>query len=120
MIPYEWLEQAEQRIAGNVRQTPLTHDAARGLYLKWENHQVTGSFKPRGAVNKVLNLEPWERAAGLVAAAAGNHGQRVALAGRITTAPVEVVVSEHAVPAKVQAMRELGAQVYTVPGGYAD
>jgi len=120
MIPYEWLEQAEQRIAGHVRQTPLTHDAARGLYLKWENRQVTGSFKPRGALNKVLSLQPWERAAGLVAASAGNHGQGVALAGQITAAPVEVFVSEHAVPAKVQAMRALGAQVHPVPGGYAE
>ncbi len=120
MIPYEWMEQAEQRIAGHIRQTPLTYDAARGLFLKWENQQVTGSFKARGALNKVLGLEEWERSRGLVAASAGNHGQGVALAGRITGAPVEVFVSEHAVPSKVQAMRELGAQVRTVPGGYAE
>ena len=112
MIPYEWIGQAEQRIGGHIRQTPLTYDAARGLYLKWENQQVTGSFKPRGALNKILSLEEWERSAGLVTASAGNHGQGVALAGRITSAPVEVFVSEHAVPGKVQAMRELGAQVH--------
>ncbi len=120
MIPYEWLARAEQRIAGYIRQTPLTYDAARDLYLKWENRQMTGSFKPRGALNKVLTLEEWERSAGLVTASAGNHGQGVALAGQITGAPVEVFASEHAVTAKMQAMRELGAQVYTVPGGYAE
>ncbi len=120
MIPYEWMEQAQARIAPYVRQTPLTRDAERGLHLKWENQQVTGSFKPRGAINKVLTLEEWERSAGLVAASAGNHGQGVALAGQITHAPVEVFVSEHAVPAKVQAMRELGAVIHSVEGGYAE
>ena len=75
MIPYEWIEQARDRISGYIEQTPLTFDEKRGLYLKWENRQVTGSFKPRGALNKVLTLQEWERTAGLVAASAGNHGQ---------------------------------------------
>lgn len=120
MIPYEWFEQARARIAPHIRQTPLTHDAKRGLYLKWENHQVTGSFKARGALNKVLSLEDWEREAGLAAASAGNHGQGVALAGRLTGARVEIFVSSHAVPAKVQAMKDLGAQIHFVEGGYAE
>jgi threonine dehydratase len=120
VIPYEWMVQAQQRIAPYIQETPLMNDAGRGLFIKWENRQVTGSFKPRGALNKVLSLEDWERAAGLVTASAGNHGQGVALAGKITGAPVEVFVSDHAVPVKVQAMRELGAQVHAVPGGYAE
>ena len=119
MIPYEWLEQAEVRISPHIQKTPLTIDHKRGLIIKWENHQVTGSFKPRGALNKVLSLEEWERAAGLVAASAGNHGQGVALAGRLTGAKVEVFVSEHAVPAKIKAMQELGAKITFVKGGYA-
>ena len=53
MIPHEWIEQAEARIAAHIQKTPFTHDAGRGLYLKWENHQVTGSFKARGGLNKV-------------------------------------------------------------------
>ena len=120
MIPYEWFEQAQERIAPHIRKTPLTLDVKRGLLLKWENHQVTGSFKPRGVLNKVLSLEDWERATGLVAASAGNHGQGVALAGRLTGAQVEVFVSKHAVPAKVEAMRNLGAQLLFVEGGYAE
>ena len=120
MIPHEWIEEAARRIAPHIKKTPLTHDAQRNLYLKWENHQVTGSFKPRGALNKVLSLEEWERKRGLVAASAGNHGQGVALAGQLTEAPVEVFVSEHAVPAKIQAMRELGAKIFPVQGGYAE
>ncbi len=120
MIPYEWFEQAQTRIAPHIQPTPLTYDAKRRLYLKWENHQITGSFKPRGALNKILSLQDWERKAGLVAASAGNHGQGVALAGRLTGAPVEVFVSSHAVPAKVQAMKDLGARIHFVEGGYAE
>ena len=120
MIPYEWLEQAESRIAPYIQSTPLTHDAARNLYIKWENRQVTGSFKARGAFNKVLLLEDWEREVGLVAASAGNHGQGIALAGGKVGAAVEVFVSEYAVPAKVEAARALGAVIHTVPGGYPE
>jgi threonine dehydratase len=120
MIPYEWLEQAETRIAPYIQSTPLTHDAARNLYVKWENRQVTGSFKARGAFNKVLLLEDWEREVGLVAASAGNHGQGVALVGRKVGAAVEIFVSEHAVQAKVEAMRALGAVIHAVPGGYPE
>lgn len=120
MIPYEWIEQAEARIAPCIQKTPLTYDPERALYFKWENHQVTGSFKARGALNRVLSLEDWERAAGLVTASAGNHGQGVALAGRLTGAPVEVFVSNHAVPAKVEAMQNLGARIHFVEGGYAE
>jgi len=120
MIPYDWLEQAETRIAPYIQSTPLTHDAARNLYIKWENRQVTGSFKARGAFNKVLLLEDWEREVGLVAASAGNHGQGVALAGKEMGAVVEIFVSEHAVQAKVKAMRALGAVIHAVPGGYPE
>jgi threonine dehydratase len=120
VIPSEWLEQARVRIEPHIRHTPLTHDARRGLYVKWENHQRTGSFKARGAFNKVLSLEAWEREAGLVAVSAGNHGQGVALAARMSATKVEVFVPESAVAKKVQAMRELGAEVRFVPGGYAE
>lgn len=118
MIPYEWLEQAKERIDPYIHRTPLTYDEARKLYFKWENHQVTGSFKARGALNKVLLLEDWERESGIVAASAGNHGQGVAFAAGKTGADVEVFVSENAVSAKVEAMQALGAKVHTVPGGY--
>jgi threonine dehydratase len=118
MIPSEWIDQAALRIAPHIRRTLLTNDAELNLYLKWENQQVTGSFKARGALNKVLTLETWEREAGLVTASAGNHGQGVALAGRLTGAPVIVFASAHAVPAKLEAMRALGAEVRLVEGGY--
>jgi threonine dehydratase len=118
MIPPEWLDQAALRIAPHIRRTLLTNDAKRNLYLKWENQQVTGSFKARGAINKVLTLAPWELRAGLVTASAGNHGQGLALAGKMAGSSVLIFASDHAVPAKVEAMRSLGAEVRFLEGGY--
>ncbi len=120
MIPLEWISQADERIAPHIVRTPLTHDAARNLYFKWENRQRTGSFKARGALNKILALEEWEREKGIVTASAGNHGQGVALAGQLTGAHITCFVSEHAVPVKVDAIRALGAEIVTVRGGYPD
>ena len=120
MIPYEWFEQAAERISPYVIETPLTYDEDQDLYLKWENRQITGSFKSRGALNKVLTLDDWERKAGLVAASAGNHGQGVALAGQATGSKVEVFLPDHAPTPKVEAMRSLGAHVHFVHGGYGE
>jgi len=120
MIPYSWLEQAAERIAPHIKKTPLMHDAENQIYLKLENQQVTGSFKARGAINKVLTLQDWERGNGLVTASAGNHGQGVALAGRSAGAQVTIFASVHAVPAKIEAMRALGAEVRLVAGGYGE
>lgn len=120
MIPSEWIDQADERIAPHIVRTPLTYDAARNLFVKWENRQKTGSFKARGALNKILALENWEREAGIVTASAGNHGQGVALAGQLTGARVTCFVSEHAVPVKVDAIRALGAEIVVMAGGYPE
>lgn len=120
MIPDEWFEEAQERIAAHIVETPLTRDQRRGLLLKWENRQTTGSFKVRGALNKVLSLEDWEVKAGLVAASAGNHGQGVALAAGLIGAPVEVFVPQRTGSAKVEAIRGFGAQLRIVEGGYAE
>jgi threonine dehydratase len=120
MIPSEWVDQADAHIAPHIVRTPLTHDAARNLHIKWENRQKTGSFKARGALNKILSLTDSERAVGIVTASAGNHGQGVALAGQLTGASVTCFVSEHAVPVKVNAIRALGAEIVSVAGGYPE
>jgi len=120
MIPEEWLTQAASRLKNRIEITPLLYDKANDLYLKCENRQHTGSFKIRGALNKVLALSDWERRQGLVTASAGNHGQGVALAARETGAHVTVFASEHAVPAKLDAMRALGAEIRLTAGGYAE
>ena len=120
MIPQKWLKAASQRLNGKIHRTPLTHDAERGLYIKWENKQKTGSFKVRGALNRALILEDWEREMGLVTASAGNHGQGVALAGQIIGAETRVFVSEDAPAVKIEAMRALGAKIELIKGGYHD
>ena len=120
MIPIEWLFEAAERIAPHVLHTPLQYLPRNDIYLKLENHQVTGSFKTRGAINKVLTLQEWERKLGLVAASAGNHGQGVALAGNLVNAKATIFASEQAVPAKIEAMRALGAEVRLVRGGYGE
>lgn len=120
MIPPDWIEQAQHRIAPYIQKTPLEYDAENRLYLKWENQQITGSFKARGALNKVLSLQPWELERGIVTASAGNHGQGVALAGKLVGAPVTVFASENASPLKLQAIRSYGAEVRLVPGGYGE
>jgi len=118
MIPIEWLYMAAERIKDQIIQTPITFDEELNIYLKWENKQVTGSFKFRGALNKISCLENWELDQGLVTASAGNHGQGVALSGKIVGAPVTIFTSDHAVPTKIEAMRTLGAEVCIVNGGY--
>jgi threonine dehydratase len=120
MIPLEWIHQAAERISPHIHTTPVTFDSSKEIYIKWENHQVTGSFKIRGALNKVLNLKDWELERGLVTASAGNHGQGLAMAGKLVGARVRIFCSEHAIPAKLEAMRALGAEVNLVKGGYGE
>jgi threonine dehydratase len=120
MIPMEWITQAKARIAPHIRVTPFTYDPKKDLFIKWENHQITGSFKIRGALNKVLNLQRWELEKGLVTASAGNHGQGLAMAGKLAGGNVKIFCSKQAVPAKVEAMKALGAEVILVDGGYGE
>ena len=118
MIPATWLETSRERLSPLVKKTPLIKDESHKFWLKLENRQITGSFKIRGALNKVLSLEEWEIQRGLVAASAGNHGQGVAFAARQVNAQVTVFVSESAVASKIEKMKSLGAEVVLVRGGY--
>lgn len=108
---------AEERIRGYVRETPLIDSVALSdatgapVWLKLENLQRTGSFKLRGAMNKLLTLPAAERARGVVAASSGNHGAAVAHAGKALGIPVSVYVPEGASAVKVDAMRRAGAEV---------
>ena len=83
------------------------------LFIKYENHQPVGSFKVRGALNRMLRATTEERARGFVTASQGNHGQGVCYAARIVGAHATVVVPEKANPDKVEAMRNLEAEVLT-------
>lgn len=120
MIPQEWLADARRTLSSTVRVTPVSFDSELNSYIKWENSQITGSFKIRGAWNKVAHLLPWERDRGLVTASAGNHGQGVAYAAREFGVSTIIFISDHAVEAKVKAMEALGAEIRYVSGGYAE
>ncbi|HEY3173987.1 MAG TPA: threonine/serine dehydratase, partial [Thermoanaerobaculia bacterium] len=81
------------------------------FFLKCESFQKTGSFKPRGALNKVLSLSPEERARGLVTVSAGNHAQALAWAARIAGAACTVVMPSGAPQSKIEATRGYGAEI---------
>ncbi|MCC6955825.1 MAG: pyridoxal-phosphate dependent enzyme [Anaerolineales bacterium] len=120
MIPERWLFEAQERISPYILQTPTLYDADLQTYFKWENRQISGSFKLRGAYNKILTLQPWELERGVVTASAGNHGLAVALACQQLGAQATIFVSEHAVPVKIEAIQNTGAQIRAVPGGYSE
>ncbi|MBI3764477.1 MAG: pyridoxal-phosphate dependent enzyme, partial [Chloroflexi bacterium] len=120
MISLDDIRSARKRIADHIQVTPVAYDDRLKVWFKWENHQVTHSFKPRGALNKVVSLSRAELDRGLIACSAGNHGQGVALASRQTGAQVQVYVPEDAAQIKIDKMRALGAEVVKVPGLYGD
>jgi threonine dehydratase len=111
------IEAARERIRGIAQVTPIhfsetfSHRAGRTVLLKAENLQRTGAFKIRGAVNRIAHLSETERAAGVVAASAGNHGQALAWAAREAGVPATVFMPEDAPMAKVEATRNYGAEV---------
>jgi len=120
------IESARERIAGRVRLTPvyssesLSRRAGRTVWLKAENLQRTGSFKIRGAVNKISSLSDAERAAGVIAASAGNHGQAVARAAREFGIAATVYMPQDAPMAKVEATRSYGAATVLAGAGFDD
>jgi threonine dehydratase len=119
------IEQAAARIAPHVRRTPVI-DLAAGTFdgiafpltLKLECLQVTASFKPRGAFNRMLSAAV--PAAGVIAASGGNHGIAVAHAARTLGHRAEIFVPEVISPAKVARLKELGATVNITGKVYGD
>jgi threonine dehydratase len=120
------IEAARDRIAGVARVTPvypsetLSRLAGRDVLLKAENLQRTGAFKIRGAFNRISLLSDVERAAGVVAASAGNHGQAVAWAAREAGAVATIFVPLDAPMAKVEAARNYGARVEMAGEGFEE
>jgi threonine dehydratase len=103
------IEAAQRRIKPYIRETPVDRWDATGAYLKLEHLQRTGSFKLRGASNKIAMLTPEQAARGVVAASNGNHGLGVAAAAQVRRMEAEVFVSAHVSPAKAQRIEALGA-----------
>jgi threonine dehydratase len=111
------IEAARARLDGVARVTPvyrsetLSRECGREVHLKAENLQRTGSFKIRGAYNRISTLTGEQRAAGVVAASAGNHGQAVAWAAREVGAHAHIFMPQDSAMAKVEATRHYGAEV---------
>ena len=108
---------AAAAIAGATVDTPCllsrTLSAITGaqVYLKFENHQFTASFKERGALFKLLSLRPEQRARGVIAASAGNHAQGVAYHAKRLGIPAVIVMPRYTAAVKVEQTRAFGAEV---------
>ena len=125
MIAFESIVSAHAVIAPYVLRTPLHESrslsrlAGASVFLKCENLQKTGSFKARGALNRILALTPAEKRRGVVAASAGNHAQGVAYASGIAGVRATVVMPETAAIAKVAATHAYGAEIVLEGSDYA-
>jgi len=121
------IEAASKRVAGHIRTTPIIRLEAGAwgldtniahLVLKLEHLQQTGSFKPRGAFNRILSHHV--PSAGVIAASGGNHGVAVAYAAQQLGHRAEIFVPEQCPPVKVERLRNYGARVRMVGATYAD
>ncbi len=114
------ISEARARIAGNVRCTPVAtvRFGTRDVRFKFEQMQVTGSFKARGAFNTLMQAEVPQ--AGIVAASGGNHGAAVAHAAAALGHRARIYVPQIAGPAKIALIRAQGADLKVVPGAYAE
>ena len=113
---------AERRIRPHILTTPLlpalpleVRSQSR-VFLKMESEQYTGSFKARGAMNKILSLTKEERRQGVVTASTGNHGQGVARALQITETSGTIFLPDNATPSKVDALRRYSVGIERVSG----
>ncbi|WP_216671048.1 threonine/serine dehydratase [Mangrovicoccus sp. HB161399] len=118
MVTLAGIEAAAERIAPYIRATPLIEVACvrdrpvpNPLFLKLECLQVTGAFKTRGAMNRLLTADKADIARGIVTASGGNHGLAVARAGLIAGVPATVYLPTNASRAKIRALSGWGAQV---------
>jgi threonine dehydratase len=117
MLDLEDVLAARDRVAATARHTPLEYShtfsslTGADVHLKLETFQRTGSFKIRGATNRIATLSDAERDAGVVTASAGNHAQGVALAATRIGVDSVIVMPEYAPIAKVEATRSYGAEV---------
>lgn len=116
-VTLQMVQEARARLKGVAHKTTLTHTRSISemsgcdVFLKLENLQRTGSFKLRGAYNKVASLTPAEREKGVIAASAGNHAQGVAMAATTYGCKSTICMPKHAPLSKVAATKGYGANV---------
>lgn len=116
-VTIEDIRKAHELLKGHICQTELSHSLSASkllkseIFFKFENTQRTGSFKFRGAYNKISNLTAEEKARGVVASSAGNHAQGVALSASLMGVKATIVMPESASISKSSATRAYGADV---------
>ena len=119
-LTFEQVRQAARRLHGEVVDTPCLASRTLGgmagceVFLKFENHQFTASFKERGALNKMAQLSAHERRRGVLTVSAGNHAISLAYCARVLGTTAKVVMPKNANPFRVQVCRELGATIELV------
>lgn len=117
MIKLEDIKKAKKNIENSIKRTPLiecpllSEKTGANIYLKLENLQKTGSFKIRGALNKIINMSEEEKKKGIIASSAGNHAQGVALGAKEANIKATIVMPKFAPTSKVLATRGYGAEV---------
>jgi len=120
MVSLEQIKEAQQRLRGMAAHTPLvryyppTADAQEEFYLKAESLQPIGSFKLRGAYNKIASLRQAERSRGVISYSSGNHAQGVAYAARAMAVKSVIVMPRNAPKVKVDATAALGTEIVFV------
>ena len=124
MISLVDIKVARERIRDSVYLTPapqsetLSRATSNALCLKLENLQMTGSFKERGALNRILTLTPEERSHGVITASAGNHGQAVAYHASKRGIPAQICMPMHTPITKLNAVKNYGGEAVLVGQNY--
>lgn len=119
---FDAIQEAHQALRPQVRVTPLEYSPLLSqhsgceIYLKCEHLQHTGSFKFRGASNKLRLLTDEQRQRGVITASTGNHGQAMALAGKLAGVKATIYAPEQAAAIKLEVIRALGGEVELIPG----
>jgi len=109
--------EAHGRIQDQIIRTPLVHSPALSqelgarIFIKWESDQKTGSFKLRGALNKLRSLTVGQKRSGVVSASTGNHGLALSYAARLEGVPLTLFLPENAVQEKVRKIEEYGVEL---------
>lgn len=119
-LTYDDVKSAEKAFDGAIKHTPTNHAITLSIitgaevYIKLENRQFTASFKERGALNKLLNLQPEQQKKGVIAASAGNHAQGVAYHGSRLGIPTTIAMPLGTPFVKISNTEALGAKVVQV------
>lgn len=123
-LTIEMIKNAAERIRPYVRRTPLLREKTMDkvlhcrTWIKPEMLQISGAFKMRGAVNKLMSLTEEEKAKGIICSSSGNHGKACAMTGKMLGIRVIVVLPDDAPKVKIESIKQLGGEVILGPRLY--